>query len=50
MMKISDNPKISELASPKALRRMAQEWHNAGFVNLANRLLASADMMEDACV
>lgn len=47
-MVYSDNPKISELASPKALRRMAHEWHAAGFVNLANRLFNEADLMDDA--
>jgi protein-disulfide isomerase-like protein with CxxC motif len=44
----SDNPKISELATPKALRRMAHEWHAAGFPNLANRLRNEADVLEDA--
>lgn len=47
-MNYADNPRISELASPKALRRIAHEWHLTGFVNLANRLLAAADMMDDS--
>ncbi|MGC1759491.1 MAG: hypothetical protein WA742_09060 [Candidatus Cybelea sp.] len=47
-MEFSDTPRLDQLASAKALRRMAHDWHAAGFVNLANRLRAEADTMEDA--
>ena len=45
-MEFSDNPRIDQLATPKALRRMAQGWENSGFPNLANRMRAEADELE----